>query len=205
MSPLAVTSITDFALGAEALILGGLMARWPKARFSAAWFWCAVMLLAGAGAIMGGIDHGIVEPAGLPRFWIQRPNWIVLGAMTFCVLMTTARQFFAPRWQRIILTIGLVQFVASAAAMLRIDDFRVVVVNYAPAMLLLLAMNIAGLRKANGSWEMIVGIVISFAAAGIQAAGVDALSPLDHNGLYHVGSMIGMAFLYAGGKKLRVK
>jgi hypothetical protein len=72
-------------------------------------------------------------------------------------------------------------------------------------MLLLLVMNFAGLRSGTGSRPMIAGILILFAASAIQAARVDVFSPLDHNGLYHLLSMIGVAFLYAGGVQLKTK
>src|ERR1035437_3972672 len=40
-------------------------------------------------------------------------------------------------------------------------------------------------------------------ASGIQAASVDVFSPLDRNGLYHLLSMVGVAFLYLGGMQFR--
>jgi len=72
-------------------------------------------------------------------------------------------------------------------------------------MLLLLAMNIAGLRNGTGSIHMIAGLLILSAASAIQAVGWDALSPLDHNGVYHVVSMLGVVFLYLGGLRLATK
>jgi hypothetical protein len=44
-----------------------------------------------------------------------------------------------------------------------------------------------------------------FAASAIQAAGLDVFSPLNHNGLYHLVSMLGVGFLYAGVLKLKTK
>jgi hypothetical protein len=72
-------------------------------------------------------------------------------------------------------------------------------------MLLLLVMSLTGLRSRRGSPQMVAGILILFAASGIQAAGVDVFSPLDRNGLYHLLSMVGVAFLYFGGTQLRTK
>ena len=203
MTSAAVTAITDLILAAEVLFLAGRMSATPKARFSAAWFWSGVLLLLGVAALIGGIDHGFVELSNLPRYWIERPNWMVLAAMTFCVLMTAAAQFFSPRTRRIVLLLGFVQFAADTIAILSIDSFLVVILNYAPILTLLLAMNLIGLKNGSGSWQMSAGVVVMFAAAAIQAAGVDALSPLDHNGLYHLVSMIGVAFLYLGGRRLK--
>src|SRR5262245_42099017 len=94
MPAAAVTSITDFLLAAQVLWLAArLMGRRPE-RFSAAFLWCGVMLLMGTGALLGGIDHGFFEAAGPSRYGIERLNWIVLGAMTYDLLMAAARQFF---------------------------------------------------------------------------------------------------------------
>lgn len=203
MSPLAVTSITNFLLAAEALYLAGRLAGTPKARFSADWFWTGMMLLLGSGALIGGIDHGFFEPSGQPRYFIQRADWVVLGAMTFCLLAATSKQFFAPRVQRILLAIGAIQFVANIIVVLRVDSFLAVGLNYAPVMILLLGMNAIGLKSGAGSWPTAAGILVLFAATGIQAEGIDRFSPLDHNGLYHLISMIGVFFLYLGGRRMK--
>lgn len=195
----AVTALTDFVLAGEALFLAGLTAGVRKTRFSAAWYWAGTVLLLGLGALLGGIDHGFFEPAGMPRYFIQRANWIVLGGMTFCLLMATAKQFFSPAMQRVFLVVGMIQLAMDTVAVLTIDSFLDVILNYLPVIVLLLVMSCI-----RGSWQMIAGILIQFAASTIQAMGVDALSPLDHNGLYHVVSMASVVFLYLGGKRLKV-
>jgi len=197
-----VTAITDFMLAGEVFFLAGWTAARPKARFSAAWFWAGTLLLLGLGALIGGVDHGFFEPANLPRYVIGRVNRIVLGAMTFCLLMATAKQFFPPSAQRVVAIVGIAQFAIDTAAVLLVDSFLDVILNYAPVIVLLLAMSCVGLRKGTGSWPMIAGILIQFAASAIQAMGVDRLSPLDHNGLYHAISMVSVIFLYLGGKRL---
>jgi hypothetical protein len=202
MDTLAITSITNFILAGELFFLAGLMVRTPKARFSAAWFWAGAMLALATSALLGGIDHGFVEPAGLDRYWIQRPNWLVMGGMTFCTLMATARQFLPPRWQRIVFVLALVQLAVYAGAVLLVGDFRVVIVSYAPVVLLLLVSSTRGLRDGSGSWQMVLGLVLLLAATAVQAVGVDALEPLDHDGLYHVIAMAGVPFMYWGGQQL---
>lgn len=203
LTPLAVTAITDFLLAGEALFLAGWMAGGKKTRFSAAWYWAATILLLGAGAMLGGIDHGFFEPARLTRYAIQRVNWIVLGAMTFCLLMATAKQFFSPAVQRVLLIVGILQFAADTVAVLTVDSFLDVILNYMPVIVLLLVMSCIGLRNGAGSWQMIAGILLQFAASTLQAMGVDTFSPLDHNGLYHVVSMVSVVFLYLGGRRLK--
>jgi hypothetical protein len=203
MSAVSITAITDLMLAAEALFLAGRMTAFQKTRFSASWYWSGVLLLLGVAAFLGGIDHGFFETGRLDRYWIERPNWIVLAAMTWCVLMTAGTQFLSTRVQRILLVSGAVQFLTDAILALRIDSFLVVIVNYAPVMILMLILNFIGLRKRLGSPSMIAGILILFAASAVQALAVDVFSPLDRNGLYHVICMAGVVFLYAGGRHLK--
>ena len=160
------------------------------------------MILLGLAALIGGIDHGFIEMQGLERFPIQRANWLVAGAMTGCVLMTATTQFIPVRLHRVALGIALLHFGLYALVVFLIDSFFVVIVNYAPVMLLLLALSMRGLGSGRGSLPMIAGIAIQFVASGVQASGFDAFTPLDHNGLYHLISMVGVVFLFRGGKHL---
>jgi hypothetical protein len=123
--------------------------------------------------------------------------------MTFFVLMTTAAQFFPRKYFQAFLVLGLIQFAVNTIAVLLIDDFLVVILNYAPVMIFLLVMNFIGLKNGTGSWMMIAGILIIFAASAIQSLGVDVFSPLDRNGLYHLVSMLGVLFMYLAGRNLR--
>jgi hypothetical protein len=200
---LAITSITNFVLAAELFFLAGMMARTPKARFSAAWFWAGAMLALATNALLGGIDHGFVEPAGLDRSWIRQPNWIVLGLVAFCTLLATARQFLAPRWQLPALVVGLVQLAVYVVVVLQVDDFTVAILNYLPVVLLLLVLSIRGRSDGSGSWPMVVGLVLLLVASAVQYLEVDVLAPLLHDGLYHVIAIAGVPFLYWGGQLLK--
>ncbi len=204
MDTLAITSITNFVLAGELFLFAGMMVKTPKARASAAWFWAGAMLALATSALLGGIDHGFVEPAGLDRFWIQRPNWIVVGMAMACLLLATARQFFPERRLAPLLPLGLVVLAAYVGAVLLVGDFTVVIVASLSGLLLLLALSIRGLPDGSGSWQMVTGVSLLIAASAIQFLGVDVLSPLDHDGLYHVVAMVGVPFLYAGGQRLRV-
>jgi hypothetical protein len=202
VNAIAITSITNFMLAGEVLFLAGMLVQRPKSRFSAAWFFSGMMALLGLGALLGGIDHGFFEGAGLSRYPIERSNWLVLGAMTFFLLMTISRQFFARRVQRMFLIFGIVQFTVNAIVVLLVDSFLDVIFNYAPVIIFLLVMNFVNLKKGTGSWPMIMGILILCGASGIQALGIDIFSPLNRNGLYHLVTMAGVVFLYLGGRRL---
>ena len=83
------------------------------------------------------------------------------------------------------------------------DNFLVVILNYAPVMILFLILNFVGLFSQNGSGIMIIGLLLSFVASVVQALGVDWFSPLDGDGLYHVILMVSVFFLYRGGLLLK--
>ena len=203
MTAQALTAITDLLLAAEVFFLAGRMTGKPKERFSAAWYFSGALLLLGVAALIGGIDHGFFEPTNMPRYPIQRSDWIVLGGVTFFLLMTTTQQFFPPTIHRVVFVVAAVQFAADSVVVLLVDSFLDVILNYVPVVLLLLVMSLFGLRSRQGSHEMVAGILILFAASGIQAAGVDSFMPLDRNGLYHLVSMVGVGFLYLGGMHLK--
>jgi hypothetical protein len=98
----------------------------------------------------------------------------------------------------------VIQLVGYTGVVLLVDSYLPVVLNYAPMILLLLVMSCMGLKQRTGSWLMIVGILLLLTASAIQILSVDIFSPLDHDGLYHVVSMLSMPFLYGGGQRLRM-
>jgi hypothetical protein len=203
MTALGVTSITNFLLACEAFFLAGMIAPRRGSRFSAAWFWGGMMLLLGLSALLGGVDHGFFEAQGLPRYAIQRINWLVIGVVAFLVVMTTACQFFGRRVQGILLVAGLVQLAAYSIVILAAGSFAAVIINYVPSLLFLLVMSAARVRRGVGSWQMMAGIVIMLLASMIQALNVNVFDPLNSSGLYHLVSMVAVVFLYRGGLRLR--
>lgn len=206
MAPLAVTAVTNFILASEVFLLAGLLLGRKQLVGSAAWLWGMVLVWLGLGALLGGIDHGFIEPLGETPAWVifQRSYWGVLGLMTLFVLLTTSRQFFPARVQGPILALGLVQLVVYLALEILLGDFLVVILNYAPIMVLFLVFNLIGLKAGTGSWTMIAGVIIMSIASALQALGVDTFSPVDRNGLYHIVAMVGVAFLYWGGLRLPI-
>jgi hypothetical protein len=205
LTPLAVTAITNFILACEAFFVSGLLWARPKAPRSAAWFWQIAMLTLAATALVGGIDHGFFEVFGqIPvRKVIEHTNWFIIGLLTFFVFLTAARQFLGRPWRTYAYVIAAVQLAVYTLLILFIDNFLVVMANYAPVMLWLLALNFIHLKDGGGTWALGLGIVLSFAASAVQAAGVDVFSPFDRNSLYHFGMLAAVACFYFAGTRLR--
>lgn len=204
LSALAITSITNFILASEAFFLAGLFVARAKARFSAAWFWQWALLGLASTALLGGIDHGFFEVFGqIPvRKVIEHTNWFLIGLLTLAVFLTTVQQFVRPAWRKYLYALAGLQLAVYTAAILLMDNFLIVMANYAPVMLWLLVCSVRGVKSGTGTWAMVLGIVIAFAASGIQAAQVDVFSPFDRNSLYHFGMMLALVFLYRGGLRL---
>jgi len=203
-TPLQATAITNFIWAGEALAAGGYLLASAGLVSSAAGWWALAMLSMGISSLVGGISHGFYEPEGRTpaRRAMDKAKDLSACVVAFFVLLATAKQFFGPRAQLIVLLIALVQLGAFAATVILLDNFLVVIIDYAPAVLLLLVLSILGLHEGTGSWQMIAGLALSVAASLIQALGVDRFSPLDRNGLYHVVLMAATVFLFLGGLRL---
>jgi hypothetical protein len=203
-TPLRVTAITNFVWAGEALAAGGfLLARAGRVSSAAGW-WALALLSMGISALLGGIGHGFFEPEGKTPAWraMDRAKDLSAGLIACFVLLTAGRQFFGAGAQLSVLLVAIVQLVAFAAAVILLDSFLVVIIDYAPAVVLLLVLSIIGLPAGTGSWQMIVGLALSIAASLCQALGIDTFSPLDRNGLYHVILMAATVFLFLGGLRL---
>jgi hypothetical protein len=92
-----------------------------------------------------------------------------LAGVTFALFMTASRQFLPPHWQRALLCIGLIQFSAAAIAILSVDSFVVMVVNYAPVLLVFLILNHRHRHDGKGSRDLAVGLLILAVGSGVQA------------------------------------
>jgi len=85
------------------------------------------------------------------------------------------------------------------------DDFRFVIYDYAPTLLgvFLLAIHAALARRERFAPWLIGGVIVSFAAAGIQATGLRLHEHFNHNDFYHVVQMGAFWLFYRGGALLR--
>ena len=200
---LAVTALTNFLLASQTFLLCGMHLQRAKARFSASWHWGYALLALGIAALLGGIDHGFIEPAGLPRDWIRELTWLALGFATFFLVQTANREFLHGRLRKALSVVAWVQLLAFSAAVLVVETFLLVVLNYAPAMLLLMLLHIAHYRRERGSPEMIAGIGLLIVASAVQALQISPAAWLSGDGLYHLIAMPAVFLMYLGGCKLK--
>jgi hypothetical protein len=204
MTALSVTAITNFLWAGETFFAAGFLLGRAGSLRSAAGFWALAMLCMGVGALAGGIDHGFLEPRGNPlaRRILDKVKNGAGVTVAFFTLLAVGRQFFEVGARPVFLAVGLAALAGSLLAVLLLDSFLVVILGYAPAMILFLVMSVLGLGPGTGSWWMIAGLLVSAVASAVQAAGVDRFAPLDRNGLYHILLMAATVLLALGGLRL---
>jgi hypothetical protein len=200
-----VTAMTNFILAGEAFLGAGFLLGRTPFHASSAFFWALALLFFALGTLGGGIDHGFFEPKGdtRGRMIMQKSTWICIGIMTFFSLLTSVYQFAHEGLRGTVILLGIVQFIVFCFFAIRINNYAVVIVNYAPILLILLVLNILGLSSGSGSWSILLGLLISVAASAALAAGSDRFSPLDRSGVYHVLLMAAVVFLFLGGLALK--
>ena len=111
------------------------------------------------------------------------------ASAAFVALTGVARRAF-------LIAAGL-QFAAYGAWVVGHNDFRYVIYDYVAAMLLTLGLFVWAFhrRLSRSAVWIAAAILVTFAASGIQASGLDLHRYFNHNDLYHVMQM-GAAWLF---------
>lgn len=194
-----MTVLTDYVLGVLCVILAvrlGLMHAGHCRRY---WAWALV--ISAAAAFCGGTYHGflpVLSGRASELLWTST-LWFI-GCAAFCGTLATAWYWLSPRWRRGVGILAGMKLITYLWLTTRTGDFLVAIVDYSTAFgFVLIAHGWAWYRTRDPSAGWIVsGVLVSFLAAGIQAAGLAPHPQFNHNDLYHVVQMIGMWMLYRG-------
>ncbi len=198
------TAATDavlvlLALGAALYVFYGGRGR---DRWKATVWACAFGLLTLASAL-GAVAHGFQMSAQLNSLLWQPLN-LALGLTIAVFVVGVVHDLWGERASRRALPVMLVVGVAFYGVTRLIPgSFLVFVLYEAVAMLFSLGVYVwlAVRERAPGAWWMAAGILITIIAAGIQASGavrVTVVWEFDHNGIFHIVQMVGVAVLVAG-------
>jgi hypothetical protein len=186
------TTITDYILAVECLILGVLLLRDN-------WMWGTAFFGLAIAAAAGGSYHGFIGSMNpVPAQIVWKVTLYSIGIATLFLLAATVCSYFANPWKYLLLGITMVQFVVYVYFISRHNDFRFVIYNYVPAMV---AMILMALLHRN-LW-LVGAVLISFAGAAIQRSGIQLHRNFNFNDMYHIVQMVGMYFFYRGGKLLQ--
>jgi hypothetical protein len=158
--------------------------------------WAAGILSTGIAAFSGGTAHGFGEQAILLKIAMY-----AIGVASFSFALAVVQARLRWQWRRWFVGALALQLVFYVAWMVWHNDFKYVIAQYAPALLLVLLLETrhAWIWNSSGARAVVVGVLLSFVAAAVQQSGWDLLPHFNHNDLYHCIQMIAMFYLYRGG------
>jgi hypothetical protein len=193
------TMLTDYVLFLETSFLGFLLFKIDQQ--TSIKFWALAFFMTAIAAVVGGTFHGFIhymKKSTSAVFWKITVYSIALA--TFFMFCGSIFSEIPPRLQHWMLALAVLQLVVCIIWVSRRDEFRYLVYNYGPVMLLILILQvIAAVTKhaASAPW-LIAGILVSFAAAGIQQSNFKPHEHFNHNDIYHVIQMVAMYLIYRG-------
>ena len=194
-----MTLLTDWLLGGLCVFLAARLLRDGRPASRAPWA-AAFAACAGA-ALLGGTYHGFLpwldERAAN---WLWKATLLSIGLGAFSATCATARAHLAGRVRTVVQAAAGLKLALFAAGALSTDAFLIAIIDYSLALCFVLAVHCrAWLRgqDATARW-VVLGVLVSFLAAGIQAAGIAPHPHFNHNDLYHVVQMAGMWLLFKG-------
>jgi len=186
-----MTMLTDYALAGVTGWLGWLLFRNSQLQSSRR-FWALAFAALAAAAFLGGSFHGFVQSDLL---W--KATVLAVGIASFGMLAGSATAVLSGILKTAVLAFATVKLIAYSAWMLAHDEFIYVVADTGIAFA---AVAVLHLLKFN-AW-ILAGVVVSVAAALVQASGFALHRHFNHNDLYHVIQIAAMALLYRGARIL---
>lgn len=197
-----MTVATDYLLAIAATVWGVRLARHARAsgQRNALWWACAFAAVA-VSALVGGTYHGLapqLAPAAARALW--KLTLLAAGGIGFAMVGAAVTATVHPPLRRPMLAAAALALAAYAAWSATHDDFLWVIVHSGGSMLVALALfAVAWVRRRAPAAPWIAGaILVSFAAAAVQASGLAPHRHFNHNDLYHVIQLAGLYLFYRG-------
>ncbi len=197
-----LTVLTDVLLAALCLgFFSRLSREFPGRCGGFIFFWALTFFMVALGALAGAVSHGFKPYLSEPvKFWVWKTAVFSIGLASLGMLGAGIRSAFpgAGSTGRFLMGAALLKFFVFAWVMARSDRFLFVIVDYLFSMAAVLALSVKeGIRPGNGPAWTSAGLLLSFAAAGVQQSPL-FLGPLNHNDLYHVVQMAACSLLFKG-------
>jgi hypothetical protein len=196
------TTLTDYLLGALALVLGLRLAGLaPGSGEASRWLWAAGFLALALGAALGGTSHGFggrLAGPGRARLWTATLLVVIAGnALLAAAIVTTA---LVGAGRRLLLAALAAQLVLFALAVVPRPAYRLVVVDSVVSLGLVVAVTLWALFHGPAPWApwVLAGACIAALAAVVQAFRLAPHPRFNHNDLYHVLQGIALVALYRG-------
>lgn len=193
-----MTLVTDYALGALCVALAMRMRSrgLPQNRSQ----WSAALSACAIAAFAGGTYHGFLPWMDVnlaAALW--RLTLLAIGWAAYAAVVATCRVHLS-KHQSTVIWIARLQFGIYVLAAIATGEFIVAIIDYSLAFIFVLVVHFWAWRSRQDRAGLTVvgGVLVTFLAAGIQAAGIAPHEAFNHNDLYHVVQMAGTALLYRG-------
>jgi hypothetical protein len=198
------TTLTDYALGLESLVLGILLFKASNGQYSVM-LWGLAFLCIGAAAMIGGTVHGFRERLGklTPKIWKIVPVSVGISGLTLvCGIIIADIQ---PSLQPFFIFAILAKSVICSYWSVRNDSFRYIVYDSLSSIVVIFVMQLIFLftHTSPGAIWIVAGILVCFFAGAVQLSKFSLHRHLNHNDLYHLIQMAAMYLLYRGGLLLK--
>jgi hypothetical protein len=201
------TMLTDFGLGVFCALFGRRLWRMGKdSAHTSVMYWAVGMGALAVASFAGGTVHGFSLVLGervLQGLW--KGTAFAIGLASCCFLTGTVITSVAQPLRQGLIIAAAVQFACYAAWMAMHDEFRYVVYNYGVTLTVILFVQLYQgiVRNAPSAGWIAAGILVSFLGAVVQQSGLALHPSFNHNDLYHVVQMVGVALLYRGASLLQ--
>lgn len=190
------TTITDFLLGLEALILAALLLISPQT-FPSLPYWIVSLVGLGVAALLGGLYHGFERTSlevGIYFFISVLMAAFCLAAITDGFGEETARGF---RW--LVAVLALAFFLVTRIYPTRIMAFTALLAAILVfALALYLRLMFTGALPGAGFVAAGIAMLLTGAAMLLGNVRFTFIWTFDRNGTYHLMQMAGFLFFYLG-------
>lgn len=200
--PELTTAATDALLALESFLLAVWLWRTPAGDGWRRGLWCWVLGLLAVASLLGAIAHGLLMPAEV-REALWKPLYLCLGVLVALFVVGAAADVWGNVFARRLVP-GAVAVGAVFFGLTELWDgaFLVFVVYEAVALAsaLIIYTWLAATGRLHGAAIIAIAIVVNLVAAGVQASSLALwlVVPFDHNGLFHLVQMVGVALLAWG-------
>ena len=196
------TAATD-ALLALAALVAILVLRQRTAPSLGRAVWQAAFVALIVASLFGAVTHGFAMPAPA-RELLWQPLYLALGVTMALFVVGATRDWRGDRAGRRALPPMLaLAGVFYGVTLVTGGDFLVFVVYEAAALLfsLVVYLRLASGQGRPGAALMAAALAVSLGAGALQASGLGSVRLLwefDHNGLFHLVQLLGLALMLAG-------
>lgn len=196
------TSATDAVLAVECVVVLAYLWRTPTGDRRRIGLWCGAFGLLAFASFLGAVAHGLEMPHSL-RAALWKPLYLSLGLLVALFVAGAFLDWHGPAFaMRVVpwgLGLGVIFFGLTEVFN---GGFVIFVIYEATAMAGALAIYslLTATHRLKGAGVVAVAIILNLMAAGVQASrwSFKVFVPFDHNGMFHLVQVLGVAALALG-------